>query len=218
MFTGIIEDIGEVTRLTRRAEALALEVSSGLPAESIQLGDSLAVNGVCLTVTRMDGRNLTFDVSHQTLESSTLKQLKPKSRVHLERALALGGRLGGHLVTGHVDGVGQLTARVPRGENLDLTIQAPDGFTPYLVPKGSVAVDGVSLTINQPTGSIFSVTLVPHTLAKTRLSDLRPGDSLNLEADIIGKYVRHFNKQPGGSGIDEQFLAEHGFLGGKERA
>lgn len=214
MFTGIIEDIGTVEALDGKGDSLALKVKNRLPADDVKPGDSLAVNGVCLTIANVSPGTFTFDLSHETLSVTTLQDCRKGRRLHLERALPLGGRLGGHLVTGHVDGVGEVVSRTPRGQNLDLVLLAPAGVVPYLVPKGSVAVDGVSLTVNDPAGLRFRVTLVPHTLDRTILSGLRPGDRVNLEADLLGKYVRHFVSGAAGRGIDEQFLGEHGFLGG----
>jgi len=211
LFTGIIEDLALVEDLQAKPESLRLEVLTALDAESLAPGDSIAVNGVCLTVTGIESDHLVFDVSHETVASSTLRELKRGDRIHLERALSLGGRLGGHLVTGHVDGVGEVVRRVQRGDNLDLFFRVPQAVEPYLVDKGSVAVDGVSLTINQPQGSTFRTTLIPHTLGMTTLGELRAGDRVNLEADIIGKYVRHFTGGSG-SGIDEEFLSRHGFI------
>lgn len=211
MFTGIIEEIGSVVSASRGERGLTLQVQSGLERRSIAAGDSVAVNGVCLTVSGWRDDVLAFDVSHETHSSTTLGRLGPGERVHLERALTLGGRLGGHLVTGHVDGVGEVAGRSSSGPNVDIEIVAPDQAAAYLVPKGSVAVDGVSLTVNQPSGKRFRVTLVPHTLENTLLGERRPGDRLNIEADILGKYVKHFS---GGSGsaIDEEFLKKHGFM------
>jgi riboflavin synthase len=212
MFTGIIEDIGTVKALGRQRDSLQLKLESRLPPDELKLGDSLAVNGVCLTLTEISAGLLVVDLSHETLATTTLKDLKPGGRVHLERALTFGGRLGGHLVTGHVDGVGEVVSRTPKGPNLDLVFLAPAEVIPYLIPKGSVAVDGVSLTVNQPSGQRFQVTLVPHTLKQTTLSELRVGDRVNLEADLLGKYVKHLVSGGSGKGIDEEFLAQHGFL------
>ena len=213
MFTGIIEDIGTVRALDKGRDSLQLKLESALPFNELKAGDSLAVNGVCLTLTEIAGGLLSVDLSHETLAATTLKNLKPGVKVHLERALAFGGRLGGHLVTGHVDGVGEVVSRTPKGPNLDLELLAPAEVVSYLIPKGSVAVDGVSLTVNQPSGQRFRVTLVPHTLEQTTLSKRRSGDRVNLEADLLGKYVKHFVSGGSSSGIDEEFLARHGFLG-----
>jgi riboflavin synthase len=213
MFTGIIEDIGTVKALDKGRDSIQLKLESGLPPDELKPGDSLAVNGVCLTLTEIKAGLVSVDLSHETLAATTLKDLKPGHKVHLERALCFGGRLGGHLVTGHVDGVGEVVSRIPRGLNLDLVLLAPAEVVLYLIPKGSVAVDGVSLTVNQPAGQRFQVTLVPHTLEQTTLSERRPGDKVNLEADLLGKYVKHFVSGGSGKGIDEEFLQKHGFLG-----
>jgi len=211
MFTGILEAGGRGSQQRRSPAGAALRVGTGLPVEEIRAGDSIAVNGVCLTVTGIETGWFEADVSHETLAATTLGALRQGDAVHLERALALGGRLGGHLVFGHVDGVGELVSRRSRGANLDLEILAPGTVAPFLVAKGSVAVDGVSLTVNDPAGARFRTTLVPHTLAGTVLGERRPGDRLNLEGDILGKYVKHFVDGMRGSGLDERFLVEHGF-------
>ncbi len=212
MFTGIIEDQGSVTTVERRAGSLLLSLSTNLDTSHIALGDSIAVNGACLTVTRMATKQLTFDISHETVAATTLQFLRVGQQVHLEQALAVGGRLGGHFVTGHVDGMGQVVARSSVGQNLDLSLQAPADVVPYLVAKGSIAIDGVSLTVNAPEGERFRVTLVPHTLAQTHLSKLQPTDRVNLEADILGKYIRHFSRADKSEGLNEEFLARHGFM------
>jgi riboflavin synthase len=212
MFTGIIEDIGTIGKLAKQSGALKLSIKSALPKDSVRPGDSIAVNGACLTLTGFGAGALRFDVSHESLAATTLGALRPGDRVHLERALSFGGRVGGHLVTGHVDGVGEIAERISRGESLDLILRAPAEVRPFLVAKGSVAVDGVSLTVNEPKSDRFRVTLVPHTLQKTTLADRRPGERVNLEADLLGKYVRHFLAPEKSGGVTEAFLAEHGFL------
>lgn len=218
MFTGIVEEIGHVVRIEPGGSTMRLLVGAHFATSTVETGASVAVDGVCLTVTRFEDGVLQFDVSHETIEATTLRTRHTGDRVHLERALALGGRLGGHLVTGHVDGLGEVLRREPRGRDLDLVLRAPAPVVPYLVPKGSVAVDGVSLTVNQPAGEQFQVTLVPHTLEQTTLGERRSGDAVNLEADILGKYIRHFVAGAGasgrlpGDGVDRQLLEEHGFL------
>jgi riboflavin synthase len=216
VFTGIVEDIGRLIALRRVTDGLRLKLGCGLDLSAVAVGDSIAVDGVCLTVTGKDRGWFEADVGHETLAATTLGRLQPGARVHLERALAFGDRLGGHLVTGHVDGLGELVERQARGAGLDLVLWAPAAVQPYLVPKGSVAVDGVSLTVNQPAADRFRVSLVPHTLTGTRLGERAVGERLNLEGDILGKYVRHFASglaEQGGSRVDAAFLAEHGFGG-----
>jgi riboflavin synthase len=214
MFTGIVEDIGQVLEVRRRDEGRGLVLGSGLPTGEIRPGDSVAVDGVCLTATHVAPGRIEADVGPETLTRTSLGLLQAGARVHLERALALGARLGGHLVLGHVDGLGEVLARRARGDSLELELAAPEAVRPFLVSKGSVAVDGVSLTVNEPSGGLFWVTLVPHTLSHTTLGERRPGAKVNLESDILGKYVRHF-VSPGagaGQGVDERLLREHGFL------
>jgi riboflavin synthase len=213
MFTGMIEDIGRVTGINKRPDGMLLQIQTQLPMNEFQLGDSIAVNGACLTITNFQSDWFQADVSHESLKTTTLGDLLQNQLVHLERALSFGGRLGGHLVTGHVDGIGVIVHRQQMGVNLDLEILAPAEVLPYLVAKGSVAIAGVSLTINQPDGVRFRVTLVPHTLRKTNLGQLKSGERINLEADILGKYVRHFTGPKGlTSDLNEKFLSEHGFL------
>ncbi len=212
MFTGIIEDLGSVLTCRHRADSAVLKIETHLPPSSFQLGDSVAVDGACLTISRMEEGVLTFVVSHESIRTTSLKFLNTNDVVHLERALSLGSRLGGHLVTGHVDGLGEIVDKKNQADNLDLTIAADENISPYLVPKGSVAVAGVSLTINQPRGNRFRITLVPHTLAKTNLGKWNPGKKLNLEADILGKYVHHFTGPRTHNAINKNLLVEHGFL------
>jgi len=176
----------------------------------------VAVNGVCLTVRAHTGEGFEADIGPETARVTTLGRARQGQRMHLERALSFGGRLDGHLVTGHVDGVGQVVERSDRGSGIDLRVRAPESVRPFLIEKGSVALDGVSLTLNDVKDGSFRVTLVPHTLQKTRLGELKPGDEVNLEADLIGKYLLHFIS-PERREVDEAFLAEHGFFEPGER-
>jgi riboflavin synthase len=210
MFTGIIEDIGRVVKVARGSESARLSINCRLGREGLAQGASLAVDGACLTLCSQQGDELSFDISAETLSRTTLGRLAAGEEVHLERALSLGGRLEGHLVTGHVDGVGRLVGRKEKGGGLELEIEAPENVAHYLVDKGSVAVCGVSLTVIQPGGARFRVALVPQTLQRTYLGRLAPGSEVNLEADIIGKYVRKFLEKDS-STIDEDFLRRHGF-------
>ncbi len=211
MFTGIIEEIGTLTNLQRAGKEMQLRIATRL-SDGLSPGDSVAVDGVCLTVTKVVKGEVLLDVSHETLAATTVGYRRVGDRVHLEQALSLGGRLGGHLVTGHVDGVGEVLSRHPQDTGLDLWLQAPASVWPFLVPKGSVAVDGVSLTVNEPSAERFRVSIVPYTIEKTKLSELRPGDRVNLESDILGKYVKHFMGGSSGSRLNEEFLRRHGFL------
>jgi riboflavin synthase len=192
MFTGIVEELGEVAAVTRLADAARITVRGPLVADGAAAGDSIAVNGVCLTVTGLDGPLFTADVMAETLRRTTLSALAPGSAVNLERSLRLGDRLGGHMVAGHVDGVATVTGHRPARHWHVLRIATPPGLHRYLVEKGSVAVDGVSLTVSALGGGEspwFEVSLIPATLAATTLGKVAPGDAVNLEADMIGKYV-----------------------------
>ncbi len=213
MFTGIVEELGTVRTLRRGACSTALSVRTGL--DGLHIGDSVAVNGVCLTVTALDPEGFTADVMHETLDRSTLGRLVPGSRVDLERAMAADGRFGGHLILGHVDGVGTITRARRDGIAVWYTVAPPPGLLRYIVEKGSIAVDGISLTVARVTGTNLSVSLIPHTAATTVLGAKGPGDVVNLETDIIGKYIEKLLRPqeagPAPSKIDLQFLAENGF-------
>jgi riboflavin synthase len=192
MFTGIIEATGTVTALERREGGLRLSVATDLDVAGLPLGASIAVDGVCLTVVdRAPGHPQSFsaDLGPETLACTTLGALAPGGRVHLERPLRLGDALGGHLVSGHVDGVGTITSRREVGASLELEVRAPASVVATLVPKGSITVAGASLTINAVAGDRFSVTLIPHTLAVTLLGTLAVGAPVNLEGDLIAKHV-----------------------------
>ena len=185
MFTGIVEELGTV----RSASPERIVVTCRTVTEDSPIGASMSVNGVCLTVVKNDGESLTFDVSPETRARSTLGVLAEGSPVNLERPVTLATRLGGHLVQGHVDAVGTIARLDRNGEGAVLTVEAPDAVARYLVEKGSVAVDGVSLTVASRNGGSFDVALIPHTLDVTTLGSARPGDSVNLEVDVIAKYV-----------------------------
>ncbi len=191
MFTGIVEALGTVERLGSAGPGarLAIRVPEPLGA-AITAGDSVAVSGVCLTVVEGSPTRLVFDLAAETLRVTTLGDLAPDDPVNLERPVRLGTPLGGHLVLGHVDGVGRVTAVEPEGAGRRATVEVPPGLRPLLIPRGSVAVDGVSLTVAGLTPDGFTVALIPHTLAVTTLGRWRPGVRVNVEADVIGKYVR----------------------------
>lgn len=216
MFTGLIEDLGTVRELRQGSAGARLTVATAIPMDELKLGESIAVNGICLTVTSFGGGSFTADVSPETLDRSNLSALLPGSRVNLERALRLGDRLGGHWVSGHVDAVGILEQLQRDGNAWRLGFRLPAEISRYLVEKGSVAIDGISLTVNSVCAETFSVAIIPHTLALTTLKEAKVGAQVNIETDILGKYVdRLFRRSPRGENrppVDLEFLAKHGFL------
>lgn len=214
MFTGIVEEIGSVRRITRGARSAVLEIACRKVLEGTKIGDSIAVNGICLTVTAISAQGFSADVMHETLDRSALAQLVSGSHVNLERAMAANGRFGGHIVSGHVDGTGRIT-QIRRDDNaIWFTVTCETALLRYIVEKGSITIDGTSLTVADVTDSGFSISAIPHTLAVTVLGERRQGDRVNLECDIIGKYVEKLlqpAKPAAESGISREFLAEHGF-------
>lgn len=216
MFTGIIETIGRIRDAQRRTEGVRLSVESDLDLSQARLGDSVAVMGVCLTVTSLGtspGRGVfSADVAFESLERTTLGQLQRGSRVHLERALPAHGRLDGHIVQGHVDGVGRLASITPRGDASELEFELDESWALTIVEKGSIAVDGTSLTVNQCEPGRFRVGIVPHTLHRTLLGERRVGDRVNIETDILGKYViqalRLTGATAGGTSSDDASLRD----------
>ena len=212
MFTGLIECTGTVVSLRRSGDRAVLEVSAPLSASEIKIGDSIAVNGACLTVVEMQGGRFSFDVSPETVDRTAFAVLQPGSPVNLERALPLGGRLDGHLVTGHIDCVGRLESRASQGNAVILRFSVPQEYARLLVEKGSVAVDGISLTVNGVTQAGFSVSIIPHTLVKTTLAAVGPGKVVNVETDIIGKYVARMVTPHAGGGLTMEKLMQNGFI------
>lgn len=216
MFTGIIESVGTVKSIDRREESAQIEVFVEIPLSDIKIGDSVAVNGVCLTVTSRLGNTFWGDISFETLKVTTLGSLNSGDKVNVERALQMGGRLGGHLVQGHVDGIGKIVKIQDVTDGKAFTVQFPGNLSRYIVDKGSIAVNGVSLTVVKCEKETFTIQMIPHTLANTTFGTIRVGDVINLEVDIIGKYVEKLNfidssdyHQP--SKITEEFLKRHGF-------
>jgi len=213
VFTGIIQDVGRIERTTPRSSGRRLTVSTSLDTSSFELGESVAVNGVCLTAADLGKGTFDADASPETLRRSTLGDLRPGSFVNLERALRPVDRLGGHFVLGHVDATAKIDEKRREGEFWVLRFEAPASVERYLVEKGSVAVDGISLTVSECGARRFSVAVIPHTLERTTLRGCRVGDRVNLEADILGKYVE---KLLGGRGRPEglslEALARSGFL------
>ena len=218
MFTGIIQAIGEIERQEPRGGDARLRIRAGkLDLERAGLGDSIAVNGVCLTAVEIGGGAFSADVSRETLSLTTLGELSPGARVNLEPALTLATPLGGHLVSGHVDGVGTVLDKREDARSWRLQIHAPGELTRYIATKGSICVDGTSLTVNEVRGAVFSLNIVPHTLAETVIGDYRTGTRVNLEVDLIARYLErlilgdHTGDGEVG-GITEELLRRHGFL------
>lgn len=213
MFTGIIEELGTVGQMDRRPDSIKLTIQARKVLEGTQLGDSIAVNGVCLTVTSMTDSSFTADVMHETMRRSSLSDIKSGSKVNLERAMQVGGRLGGHIVSGHIDGVGHIARIAADGIARVITVSIPKDMEPFIVEKGSIAIDGISLTVVSVGNSQFSVSIIPHTMANTTLVDKHPGAVVNLETDIIGKYVHSFTTAHAGksSGLTLETLLENGF-------
>ena len=223
MFTGIVEAKGTLAALVPKGTDVSLRLKTGaLDLGDVQLGDSIAVNGVCLTVTALPGDGFFADVSGETLSKTSLGQLAPGDPVNLEKALTPTTRLGGHLVFGHVDGVGRVVAMQPDGRSTRIDIEAPAALARYIAQKGSVTVDGISLTVNDVTGAVFSLNIIPHTRDITTIGRWQVGTQVNLEVDIIARYLerlllgeRAADPAAGtGQGITSAFLAEHGFLKG----
>jgi len=212
MFTGLIECTGRVAVLRRSGDRAVLEVSAPLPASEVRIGDSIAVNGACLTVISIQGDRFSFDVSPETVARTSFADVQSGSPVNLERALRFGGRLDGHLVTGHIDCVGRLENRVQQGNAVILGFSLPREQARMLVEKGSVAVDGISLTVNTVSDSGFSVSIIPHTLEKTSLAGIGPGKMVNVETDIIGKYVARLTSPFNSSGLTMEKLLQNGFI------
>jgi len=189
VFTGIVRERGRVSAIDGGAEGVRLRIAAPQTAAQAAVGDSVAINGVCLTATSVTDGELAFDAVAETLRRTSLGRLEPGAEVNLEPALRAGEPLGGHIVQGHVDGVGRVRALEPEGDGARLTVEAPPEILRYCVEKGSITVDGVSLTVASLAGDAFSIALIPHTLAETTLSRLAPGDEVNLEVDVLAKYV-----------------------------
>ncbi|MDX1812194.1 MAG: riboflavin synthase [Gammaproteobacteria bacterium] len=219
MFTGIIQSLGNIKRIEQKGGDCRFHIDTGsLPMDSVQQGDSIAVNGVCLTAINPDSQGFEADVSGETLSKSTLGSLKAGSKVNLEKALTLATPLGGHLVSGHVDGVGRVINRYNDGRSVRFEIEAPAELAKYIAQKGSICVDGISLTVNKVNGAVFELNIVPHTLDVTTIGDYQNGQQVNLEVDLLARYLERLMlgdkaAESGATGITEGFLREHGFIG-----
>ncbi|TWC36249.1 riboflavin synthase alpha chain [Pseudomonas sp. SJZ079] len=218
MFTGIIEAIGSIRALSPKGGDVRVYVETAkLDLSDVKLGDSIAVNGVCLTAVELPGDGFWADVSRETLACTAFVDLKAGSKVNLEKALTPTSRLGGHLVSGHIDGVGEVIERADNARAVQFKIRAPRELAKYIAHKGSITVDGTSLTVNAVNGAEFELTIVPHTLAETIMIDYRPGRLVNLEVDLLARYLERLllgdkAAEPKASGLTESFLAENGYL------
>ena len=212
MFTGIIEEIGTVRRIEHGAKGARLTIQAKTVLEDTRIGDSIATNGVCLTVVSMTGDSFSADVMAESLRRSSLGTLQGGSPVNLERAMAANGRFGGHIVSGHIDGTGTIASQKREDNAVWVKIKTPAPLLRYIVEKGSIAIDGVSLTVAAVTDTDFSVSIIPHTGTQTILLVKKPGDPVNLECDVIGKYVEKLTAPHKTGGISTNFLAENGFL------
>jgi riboflavin synthase len=217
MFTGLIEEKGKVLKIEYRGKEKRLTIGLSPDLTEVQVGDSININGACLTVVHQKEQKIEVDLSQETLQKTVLEELKEGDQVNLERALKLTDRLGGHIVTGHIDGIGEIVERWSERDFLQLRIRIPESVSRYVVQKGSIAIDGISLTVNEYQGDEIQMTLIPYTIHKTTLGDKRVGDRVNVEADILGKYVEKLlNRGDKKSAqLDLSFLEEHGFIKGE---
>lgn len=212
MFTGIIEQVGKIKKVEKRSHIFCLIIESEVVFKEIKLGESLSVNGCCLTVTKIEGKNIHFDLSLETAKKTNLVNLKINEMVNLERALRVTDRLSGHFVSGHIDGLGEIKSKIAKGGDLSFKVVIPQELKGYIVPKGSIAVEGISLTINEVADNSFTVQVIPHTLSNTNLSYKKIGDKINIEVDMLGKYVHKnltFKKE---ETVTKDFLKDKGFI------
>ncbi|UJF31188.1 riboflavin synthase [Paenibacillus hexagrammi] len=220
MFTGIIEEIGSMRRIHSQGQAMVLTIGANKVLKDVKLGDSIAVNGVCLTVVSFDSDSFSVDVMPETYRKTNLRTLQSGARVNLERAMAANGRFGGHIVQGHVDTTAVIVSRKPEENAVVYRFEPEDkDFFKYMLPSGSITIDGISLTIVEVTDAYASVSIIPHTLSQTVLEDKHPGDTVNIECDVLGKYMERllFFGQSDKTGkkksaLTADFLAEHGFM------
>lgn len=220
MFTGIVEEVGTVKGIKKGVKSAELLICGKVVTQDSKIGDSIAVNGVCLTATSISGDTFTADVMAESMRRTSLGDLSVGSKVNLERAMAANGRFGGHIVSGHIDGTGRITDFKREDNAVWVTIEADSKILKYIIEKGSVAIDGISLTVAYVDDKTFKVSIIPHTASETTLLTKNPGDRVNLENDVVGKYVEKLlnfsedksEKKESSSGINANFLMEHGFM------
>jgi riboflavin synthase len=211
MFTGIIEDIGAIAAIGKASGKWEFSIRTVLAGQDVREGDSIAIDGVCLTVTKFDRTTFCADASLETLNLTTLKEKKTGSKVNIERAMKSDGRFGGHFVMGHVDGVGSIVNSRKEGDSTRLEVEVPADISRYIVRKGSVAIDGISLTVNEQHGNMFTVNIIPYTASKTTIGAKNLRDKVNIETDIVGRYIESFMNRSRSEGVTMDFLFDHGF-------
>lgn len=214
MFTGIIEDIGSIASIKKSGGKWEFHVKTVLADGNLREGDSVAIDGVCLTATRVGDGGFYADASLETLNVTTLTEKKTGTKVNVERAMSADGRFGGHFVMGHVDAIGTIVDMRKAGDSVRISVEIPADIARYIVKKGSVAIDGISLTVNDQRNNIFTVNVIPFTVSKTTLGEKNPRDKVNIETDIVGKYIESFLTKGKQRGVDLDFLYEHGYLKG----
>lgn len=216
MFTGIIEEVGRIEAISYGISSAQIKIKASKVLEDVKVGDSICVNGICLTVTSFQPGSFTADVMHETLNRTGLSTLENGSPVNLERAMLANGRFGGHIVSGHIDGTGSIASISPDDNAIWFEIKTSPNILYYIVEKGSITIDGISLTVAKVSEESFSISAIPHTVSETNLRNKKVGSLVNLECDVIGKYVEHFvkNEKPEeeGSKISMDFLSQHGFI------
>lgn len=218
MFTGLIEEVGEITSVTRKGNSAQITVRAGKILKDTKIGDSISTNGVCLTVTEKTSNTFTVDVMPETMKRTNLKNFKYGSKVNLERALRVGDRLDGHMVSGHVDGLGKIANYLKEDNAVWITVEADKSLLKYIIEKGSIAIDGTSLTVAYVDDRSFKVSIIPHTGEATTLLDKKIGYEVNLECDMVGKYIEKFMKyeedksEESNSNLNEDFLRQNGFM------
>lgn len=215
MFTGIIEETGKISGIQNGGNYLTLKIGADKVLKETKIGDSIAVNGACLTVTKLDDHSFEAEVTPETMRRTAFSVLRVGSRVNLERAVRMGDRMGGHIVSGHVDCTGKLVSKIREGNAVNITFTIPKEYMKYILEKGSVAIDGISLTVAERTEDRFSVALIPHTGEETTILSKNPGDPVNIECDCIGKYVEQLmNADKEGNGLTMDKLRSYGYRGG----